>query len=530
MLRAAAFFLACGVLLVWPPIVAIRVSGVLPDGNSLSLLLLGCTGLVFGGFALFAALCGLPRLSVTAGVVRLNTMFGSKWASLDSLSAFEVTSVAIGLIRNPVAMASASIIGSRVGGRLRGKTRFVIPDAFQTPITTIVSQLNARHPSALDGTLAPPRKDENQFGIAGFKVPWLTIAVLAGLIVAFAAEQVFAIDAPGPLLRQSTFTLYALGGLNRFAILTNGEWYRLLTGPLLHADLMHLLFNGIALLMAGFILEWLVGRVWFLALFVIGALGGSLMSLAVNPATLTSVGASGAIMALFASILVLSLRLPQGAERMRVQTRSVRILIPSLLPLATTAGGMQIDYGAHIGGALIGGAAGLLLLRTWPSDRRLPRFPGVARAVAVVGLLAVVASSVAVAGRYAGYQKLVLLIPPDQIPKTKEDMDRHGRDLAARYPRDPRAHVYAGVAHETAHDLAGAESEFRTSLQQADGFRGVLGPQFDVSVRAMLAVILLEEGRKQQAIEAARTVCQAPTSNQLPAALKKYLLDARLCN
>ncbi len=147
---------------------------------------------------------------------------------------------------------------------------------------------------------------------------------------------------------------------------------RLLTAPFLHANLAHILFNGTALLLAGWVLERLVGRVWFLAVFVTGASGGSLMSLAINPGNLTSVGASGAVMALFAAMLVLSFRLPSGPLRTRAQVGSTRILIPSLLPLATTtAGAMQIDYGAHFGGALAGAGLGLLLLRTWPAASRI---------------------------------------------------------------------------------------------------------------------------------------------------------------
>ena len=55
-----------------------------------------------------------------------------------------------------------------------------------------------------------------------------------------------------------------------------------------------------------------------MALFVIGALGGSLASLTINPDNIASVGASGAIMGMLAAGIILALRLP----RVRRATRS----------------------------------------------------------------------------------------------------------------------------------------------------------------------------------------------------------------
>ena len=110
-------------------------------------------------------------------------------------------------------------------------------------------------------------------------------------------------------------TLFAMGGANSGAILNDGQWYRLLTAALLHADALHLLFNGVALGLAGYLLEALIGPAWLVVLFFLGALGGSLMGLAVNSAEVVSVGASGAVMGLLAAALVASLRLPRGQER-----------------------------------------------------------------------------------------------------------------------------------------------------------------------------------------------------------------------
>src|SRR6185436_12371087 len=103
-------------------------------------------------------------------------------------------------------------------------------------------------------------------------------------------------------------TLFAVGGMNTMAVLEGGEWYRILSAALLHADAFHLVLNGLALGLAGYLLESLLGSAWLLGLFFIGAIGGSSMGLFVNPPNVVSVGASGAVMALLAAGCVAALR------------------------------------------------------------------------------------------------------------------------------------------------------------------------------------------------------------------------------
>ena len=55
------------------------------------------------------------------------------------------------------------------------------------------------------------------------------------------------------------------------------------------------------LLMAGLVLETVLGRAWTAALFFLEALGGSILSIALNPPTMVSVGASGASVAMLAA-------------------------------------------------------------------------------------------------------------------------------------------------------------------------------------------------------------------------------------
>ena len=269
---AGIFFVLVGIAAGWSPSKGYwqwsHGAALPPLGSSIQILFAFC-GLVFGFLGIAGILCGLPRLLIGPNGIRLVTMFGSQWADWNSLAAFELEQTPGGRRNRRPALAVARIVGPAASRRSLRNRRFVIPDAFVTPLSDIVTDLNSRNPRTAD-TLsdATVRGSEQQFGLIGFKVPWVTLGILAVLVLIFACEQIFAVDPPGPALRSSVRSLLALGALNWSIVTSGGEWYRLLTAPLLHFDLAHIVSNGIALLIAGFLLERLVGRAWFLALFV----------------------------------------------------------------------------------------------------------------------------------------------------------------------------------------------------------------------------------------------------------------------
>ncbi len=59
--------------------------------------------------------------------------------------------------------------------------------------------------------------------------------------------------------------------------MADGELYRLLTSAFLHYGMTHLLFNMWALYVVGPPLEMWLGRLRFSALYVLSALGGSVL-------------------------------------------------------------------------------------------------------------------------------------------------------------------------------------------------------------------------------------------------------------
>src|SRR5262249_1389580 len=269
---------------------------------------------------------------------------------------------------------------------LKRKSAFgkVIPIGWRLDTTTGKAWTNAAFGGllmgkrALEKLMQGPRLADAELqapalAIGRERFPVLTIALLAALAAVFGAELYYGIGERSGLLAPSIQTLVALGGLYKPAVL-DGEWHRLFTSTLLHGDILHLVFNGIALYMAGMVLESLVGRRWYFTLFVLGGLGGGLMSLPVNPPTVVSVGASGAIMGLCPAAFVCSFRYPSGAGRTQIQMAMMQVLIPALIPIATTRTGGHIDFGAHLGGALTGLILGFAMLKTWKPESERPAF------------------------------------------------------------------------------------------------------------------------------------------------------------
>ena len=233
-----------------------------------------------------------------------------------------------------------------------------------------------------------------------------------------------------------------------------------------------------------------------------------MLSLALNAGTLVSVGASGAVMGLFAAMLAASFRFPSGAERTGLQMAAIYVLLPSLLPLASVFKGQRVDYAAHFGGAIAGAALAFVLLKIWPHDEPHPRWRGVAAAVALAGLVAFAYPALPA---IRGYPVAVLgaeLIPQAQIPQSDAVAKAQSAELVERYPRDPRGHlVRARVLLET-QDVAGAERELRAGLAEEELWRTLFMPELAVALRTALALVLakdrIDEARPSPARSAKR--------------------------
>jgi rhomboid protease GluP len=364
------------------------------------------------------------------------------------------------------------------------------------------------------------------------EAPWLTFALLSALVIVFFIELLAGFDAPTGLLQPSVRTLVALGGSNRTLIVDSGEWYRMVSAPFLHGGLIHIGLNGLVLVWGGSLLERMLGRAWFAAIYAVSAVTGVLVSLAINEASVVSVGASGALMGLMAGLFVTSFHFPAGPLRSRLRTASLEVLIPSMIPVFTSLTGQRVDFGAHLGGALGGALMALILLGNWPAAERLPRLRQLAAAIGAAGLVAAVITAGKVADSFRRTQHQIelqaMLIPNSELPHSDEQMKAKAESLAARYPRDPRLRLFRGAAMLDARDSAGAERELRAGLDDAETFKDLLPPRVEALLRTNLAIALDDNRKKTEAKAIADPVCRVDTAENRPTRMR--LKSMGLCD
>lgn len=133
------------------------------------------------------------------------------------------------------------------------------------------------------------------------------------------------------------------------------EPYRLITSMFLHANIMHLFFSMLVLWSVGPMLEEKLGTLKFLLLYFLGGLGGSaLVTMASEPHSVT-VGASGAIFALFGALLVFSPNHPE------LLSSSLFIVFIVGINLVFTFASSGVSWQGHIGGLITGLVLGLIL-------------------------------------------------------------------------------------------------------------------------------------------------------------------------
>ena len=143
--------------------------------------------------------------------------------------------------------------------------------------------------------------------------------------------------------------VYQWGQVNLFVF--EGAYYQLVTSIFIHASIVHLVGNMLFLLIFGLRGEEMFSLPEFLGIYLVGGLVGNLLSLAFGPYFI-SVGASGAIFALFGACVIYG-------------RRSVRQSILGALVFAFFLffinSGEGVNILAHLGGLAFGLIVGYLI-------------------------------------------------------------------------------------------------------------------------------------------------------------------------
>ena len=201
---------------------------------------------------------------------------------------------------------------------------------------------------------------------AGMLETPVTVGLIAIIVLVYliTVAQGSGIGSPGGALFENMWlTGVQVGG---------GDWYRLVTAMFLHASILHIAFNMLALWWFGTAVEEALGPWRYLALYFVSGIVGSVGALLFSSPLAVTVGASGAIFGIMGSLLIQQYR--------ATGTLAGPVLTVIVLNLAFTFAIPGISKGGHLGG-LVGG-----ILTTLAFDearrRRMPAL-GIALAVAL---------------------------------------------------------------------------------------------------------------------------------------------------
>ncbi|WP_378144221.1 rhomboid family intramembrane serine protease [Cnuibacter sp. UC19_7] len=211
--------------------------------------------------------------------------------------------------------------------------------------------------------------------LTGQGAPVVTYAIIAVCVLVFILQLIPGLGVTQALLYAPAYTSGVPG--------IPFEPWRMITSAFVHSQfsiaqpwsILHILLNMYTLFIFGPILERLVGRWRFLALYLVAAFGGSVaVDLLADPRTAV-VGASGAIFGLMGAFFIINRHL--GGD-------SAQILVLVGLNLAMGFFISGISWQAHVGGLIAGGLVALVYVRT---RRRQQKWVQILLVAAIVAAL-----------------------------------------------------------------------------------------------------------------------------------------------
>jgi rhomboid protease GluP len=135
-------------------------------------------------------------------------------------------------------------------------------------------------------------------------------------------------------------------------VIYSAQYYQLFTSMFVHANIAHLAGNMLFLLIFGLRCEEMFSLPEYLSIYFLGGLTGNLLSLLLLPIGIPSVGASGAIFAMFGAATIYA--------RRTVSQSIISALVYAFFLLFLSSG-PDVNNFAHIGGLVTGLLIGYLL-------------------------------------------------------------------------------------------------------------------------------------------------------------------------
>ncbi|MFI7690660.1 rhomboid family intramembrane serine protease [Nonomuraea sp. NPDC049655] len=215
------------------------------------------------------------------------------------------------------------------------------------------------------------RQARSTFGGQVVGTPYVTWAILAVNVLVFGAQ--YLVPAVTGALQ-----MWPAG------VAVFGDYYRLVSAAFVHAGVFHILFNCWALYVVGPYLERAFGHVRYTALYLVSAVGGSVLSLWLDPLGQPTVGASGAIFGLFGAVFVVG-------RKLNMDVRGIAMLI--VINLVITFVFPGISWTGHVGGLITGSVLAGAMAYAPKTNRTLWQVLAIAGALAVLAVLVMARTS-----------------------------------------------------------------------------------------------------------------------------------------
>jgi rhomboid protease GluP len=177
------------------------------------------------------------------------------------------------------------------------------------------------------------------------------------LIAVTTAVYIYTSIAGGNWLNTSDRMILNYGQVNLYVF--QGAYWQLFTSIFIHASIPHIVGNMLFLFIFGLRGEEMFSLPEYLGIYFVGGLVGNILSLAFGPFFI-SVGASGAIFALFGACVIY--------DRRSVRQSILGALVYAFFLLFLTGLGAGVNDLAHIGGLAFG-----LLVGYWIASTRKPQ-------------------------------------------------------------------------------------------------------------------------------------------------------------
>jgi membrane associated rhomboid family serine protease len=208
-----------------------------------------------------------------------------------------------------------------------------------------------------------------------------------GFFIAMVGQDGIAPQSQNPMVGPPATTLVRYGAKYAGLIVYRNQWWRLVSPIALHAGVIHIVCNVFIQMRVGGYLNLVFGTQKWLAIYIISGIFGELVSCASLPESI-GVGSSGAIMGILTAWIVWIVfrwrKIPDYNHKQR--NCQLGIVVASVVTTLFMSFAPYVDWGAHLGGAIMGGLLGGALLADQLDNAFNARIVRYGSAMLVVGL------------------------------------------------------------------------------------------------------------------------------------------------